>query len=93
MLADGPLPLQEIWGFLMYVVGTYPWLNLYMKGMHLTIDSWQAGRVEDGFKMTATELQAFENSKWANVGLPCRQSGEEEDGGTPTPRAPVKECA
>jgi hypothetical protein len=43
MLTDGPLPLQrllEIRGFLMYVVRTYPWLNPYMKGMHLTIDSW-----------------------------------------------------
>jgi len=47
MLTNGPLPLQrmlEIRGFLMYVVQTYPWLNPYMKGMHLTIDSWQAGR-------------------------------------------------
>ena len=43
MLTDGPLPLQrmlEIRGFLMYVVRIYPWLNPYMKGMHLTIDSW-----------------------------------------------------
>ncbi len=96
MLADSPLPLQqmlELWGFLMYVVRTYPWLNPYMKGMHLTIDSWQAGRAEDGFKMTAKELQAFESSKWANVGLPCQRLDEEEDGGTPTPRAPDEECA
>jgi hypothetical protein len=56
-----------------------------MKGMHLTIDSWRAGCVEDGFKMTAKELQAFESSKWANVGLPCRRFDKEEDDGTPTP--------
>ena len=96
MLTNGPLPLQrmlEIRGFLMYVVRTYPWLNPYMKGMHLTIDSWQARRAEDGFKMTAKELLAFESSKWANVGLPCRRADEEEDGGTPTPRAPEEECA
>jgi hypothetical protein len=39
MLGEGPLPLQrmlEIRGLLMYVVRTYPWLNPYMKGMHLT---------------------------------------------------------
>ena len=77
----------------MYVVRTYPWLNPYMKGMHLTIDSWRAGRAEDGFKMMAKELQVFENSKWANVGLPCRRADEEEDGGTPTTRAPEEECA
>ena len=66
MLTNGPLPLQrmlEIRGFLMYVVRTYPWLNPYMKGMHLTIDSWRAGWGEDGFKMTANELQVFESSK------------------------------
>ena len=94
MLVDGPLPLQrmlEIQGFLMYVVRTYPWLNPYMKGMHLTIDSWQAGRAEDGFKMTAKELQAFESSKWANAGLLCQRSDEKEDGGKPTPRAPYEE--
>jgi hypothetical protein len=88
MLTNGPLPLQhmlEIRGFLMYVVRTYPWLNPYMKGMHLTIDSWQARRAE--------ELLAFESSKWANVGLPCRRVDEEEDGGTPTPQAPEEECA
>jgi hypothetical protein len=42
MLGEGPLPLQqmlEIQGFLMYVVWMYPWLNPYMKGMHLTVDS------------------------------------------------------
>jgi len=77
MLTNGLLPLQrmfEIWGFLMYVVRTYPWLNPYMKGMHLTIDSWQAGRAED------KELLDFESSKWANVGLLCRRVDEEEDG-------------
>jgi hypothetical protein len=64
-----------------------------MKGMYLTIDSWRAGRAEDGFKMTAKELQVFENSKWANVGFPCRRAEEEGDGGTPTTRAPEEECA
>jgi hypothetical protein len=42
MFAKGPLTLQrmmEIWFFLMYVVWTYPWLNPYMKGMHLMVDS------------------------------------------------------
>jgi hypothetical protein len=77
----------------MYVMRTYPWLNLYMKRMHLTIDSWQAGHAENGFKMTAKELQVFESSMWANVGLPCRQLDKEEDDGTPTPQVPNKECA
>ena len=43
MIPKGPLPLQrllEIRGFLLYVVRTYTWLNPYMKGLHLTVDSW-----------------------------------------------------
>jgi len=31
--------LLVIRGFLIYVVRTYPWLNPYIKGLHLTIDS------------------------------------------------------
>ena len=96
MLTKGALRLQhmlEIRGFLIYVVRAYPWLNPYMKEMHLTIDSWRAGRAEDGFKMTAKELQVFEDSKWANAGLPCRRVDEEEDGGAPTTRALGEECA
>jgi hypothetical protein len=58
MIPKGPLPLQrllEIRGFLMYVVRTYPWLNPYIKGLHLTVDSWQPRRAEDGLKWTAKE--------------------------------------
>jgi len=53
MIPKGPLPLQrllEIRGFLMYVVWTYTWLNPYIKGLYLTVDSWRPGRAEDGFK-------------------------------------------
>ena len=38
--------LLEIRGFLNYVVRTYPWLNPYLKGLHLTIDGWREGREE-----------------------------------------------
>jgi hypothetical protein len=44
MVARDCLPLTrllQIRGFLMYVVRTYPWINPYMKGLHLTIDSWR----------------------------------------------------
>ena len=43
MIPKGALPLQrllEIRGFLVYMVWTYTWLNPYMKGLHLTVDSW-----------------------------------------------------
>ncbi len=44
-------------GFLMYVVRTYTWMNLYIKGMHNTIDNWREDRAEDGFKLMARERQ------------------------------------
>jgi hypothetical protein len=58
ILFKGPMPLQrllEIEGFLMYVAPTYIWLNPNMTGLHLTINSWQAGRAEDRFKLTQRE--------------------------------------
>ncbi len=81
MLGEGPLPLQwmlEIWGFLMYVVHTYPWFNPNMKGMHLTVDSWQPGQAEDSFKMTTKEIQAVESSLWGRASLPCTREDEGE---------------
>ncbi len=42
MIPKGPLPPQrllEIRGFLMCMVWTYTWLNPYIKGLHLTVDS------------------------------------------------------
>ncbi len=42
MVAQDCLPLTrllQIRGFLMYVVRTYPWINPYMKGLHLTVNS------------------------------------------------------
>ena len=40
-----------------YVVKTYPWINPYMKGLHLTIDSWRPFRGPDGFKLQGKELE------------------------------------
>ena len=77
LLSKGPLPLQrllEIRGFLMYVVRTYTWLNPYMKGLHLTIDSWRAGRAEDGFKLTLKEKYALQS----NLDMACRRESEND---------------
>ena len=95
MLEQDFLPLQRllvIRGFLIYMVWTYPWLNPYIKGLHLTIDSWRPGREESGFKMRGKELeQAL--AAWAESrGLPCQREDDEEDAVTdevappPSPR-------
>ena len=43
--------LQEIRGVLNHIVRTYPWMNPYLKGLHLTIDGWGEGRNSGGWKV------------------------------------------
>jgi hypothetical protein len=50
--------LLEIRGFLNYVVRTYPWLNPYLKGLHLTIDGWREGREGGGWKPSVAAAMA-----------------------------------
>jgi hypothetical protein len=42
--------LEQQRGFLVYVVRTYPLLVPYLKGIHLTLDSWRPNRDADGWK-------------------------------------------
>ena len=49
--------LERIRGFLLYVTRTYPAMVPYLKGIHLTIDSWRPGRDSDGWRLTAAELR------------------------------------
>ena len=39
------------------MVQTYPWLNPYIKGLHLTVDFWRPGRESSGFKLRGKELE------------------------------------
>ena len=68
--------LLQIRGFLMYVAGTYPWINPYMKGLHLTIDSWRPHRGPDGFKLRGKEL---ENALALGLDgdMPCRRAEDD----------------
>ncbi len=77
--------------FLIYVDRTYPWLSPYIKGLHLTIDSWRPGREELGFKMRGKELvRAL--AAWAKGrGLPCRQEDDDTDGVAPPPPREARE--
>jgi hypothetical protein len=85
LLANPPLPLHrllQIRGFLIYVVRTYKWLNPYIKGLHLTIDSWRPGRADNGFKLKGRELKqamaSWKSNKELDFGL-CGRQSEEED--------------
>jgi hypothetical protein len=94
MLERDLLPLKrlllEIRGFLIYVVRTYPWLNTYIKGLHLTVDSWRPGRETLGFKMKGKELERAMAIWSTSRGLPCRREddGPDEVGPTVPRRAP-----
>ncbi len=35
---------------MIYIIRTYPAFTPYLKGIHLTLDSWRSGRGEDGWK-------------------------------------------
>ncbi len=94
MVEHGHLPLGQllqIRSFLMYVVHTYPWINPYMKGLHLTIDSWRPFRGADGFKLRGKEL---ENALACGVddNLPCRRADNDvedpTEGGTSATNGP-----
>jgi hypothetical protein len=85
--------MLEIRGFLMYVVCTCPWLNPYMKGMHLTVDSWQPDQAEDAFKMTTKEIQALESSCWGRASLLCRREDEDKINRMPSLQGPKRVCS
>ena len=42
--------LERDRGFLIYVCRTYPVLNCYLKGIHLTLESWRDNRDVDGWR-------------------------------------------
>jgi hypothetical protein len=43
--------LERIRGFLVYVTRTYKALMPYLKGLHLTLDSWRENRNDDGWRL------------------------------------------
>jgi hypothetical protein len=50
-------PLESYRGFLMYISRTYPAITPYLKGIHLTLDSWRPWRDEDAWKLPLSEIK------------------------------------
>jgi hypothetical protein len=50
--------LESHRGFLVYISCTYPSLVPYLKGIHLTLDSWRPNRDADGWKIPSKDLDA-----------------------------------
>jgi hypothetical protein len=65
VLGDGPIPdldhkeLERQRGFLVHLTMTFTSLVPFLKGIHLTLDSWRKGRKEDGWKMTPKEWRLW----------------------------------
>lgn len=63
--------LEQIRGFAIYVSRTYDWMPPYLKGLHLTIDSWRSGRKQDGWKAKKPKYKfviwEWEGEQWLDV--------------------------
>jgi hypothetical protein len=55
--------LESYRGFLIYLCRTYPSISPYLKGIHLSLDSWRPWRKDDGWKMTLVEIRAALSEK------------------------------
>jgi len=42
-------------GFMVYVVQPFPCMKPYLKGFHLSLETWRGGRDEEGWKLRARE--------------------------------------
>ena len=60
--------LKSIGGFLVYGSITYRDINPYLKGLHLTLDTWIPHRDEEGRKIQGELLKIAEmERKWDSV--------------------------
>jgi hypothetical protein len=55
--------LESYRGFLVYVSRTYPMITPYLKGIHLSLDSWRVGRAADGWKLTTAKAASMAGQK------------------------------
>ena len=51
--------LEKERGFLVHLAMTYETMNPFLKGFHLTLDSWRPNRKENGWKMSPAEWSAY----------------------------------
>ena len=56
--------LEQIRVFLIYVARTYRWMTPYLKGIHLTLDSWREDRDGDGWKVPRPRCVSPDVADW-----------------------------
>ncbi len=57
--------LEKGRGFLVYFSRTYPSIVPYLKGIHLTLDSWRPNRDSEGWKIKSTSTKECDSSSYA----------------------------
>lgn len=60
--------LEQKRGFFVHLQHTYPCITPFLKGLHLTIDSWRPGRDQDGWRVhTQSPLDADMELEWLTL--------------------------
>ena len=71
-------------GFLVYVTQAYPGMKPYLKGFHLSLESWRGGRDAEGWKLSSERLDAeveeFSEMDAVKLDLMTRAGSPEEEG-------------
>jgi hypothetical protein len=66
--------LESHRGFLIYISRTYLAITPYLKGIHLTLDSWRPWRSEDAWKLSLAEIKTVLAAK--NITYPLNTAGD-----------------
>ena len=61
--------LEIIRGFLIYITRTYVQMKPYLKGLHMTIDSWRLDRYKEYYKRSAKEMAASKRVREVKEGV------------------------
>jgi hypothetical protein len=75
--------LESYRGFLIYISRTYPSITPYLKGIHLTLDSWRLWRDDEAWKLPLSEIRVAQEARGKSISL-----GEESNAsGKPPPKS------
>jgi hypothetical protein len=62
---------EQIWGFVIYVVQTYPTMKPYLIGLHMTINGWRPNRDAEGWRLSSfvsdSVMVKEEDGNWVSV--------------------------
>ncbi len=61
--------LEQIRGFLQYVMQTYTSMTSYLIGFHMTIDSWRSGRDDEGWRLPLSAWRNFDKTDDDSIGV------------------------